>query len=43
MFQTSFTFSDYGYGAAIASLLSVLCLMATIVIFRTSRRDLTKG
>ncbi|OIJ64301.1 carbohydrate ABC transporter permease [Streptomyces mangrovisoli] len=43
MFQTSFTYSDYGYGSTIALLLTVVCLMVTLVVFRVSRRDLTKG
>ncbi|MFE2543475.1 carbohydrate ABC transporter permease [Actinacidiphila glaucinigra] len=43
MFQTSFTYSDYGYGSAIALLLTVMCLLVTLVVFRVSRRDLTKG
>ncbi|MFB7286707.1 carbohydrate ABC transporter permease [Actinacidiphila glaucinigra] len=43
MFQTSFTYSDYGYGSTIALLLTVMCLLVTLVVFRVSRRDLTKG
>ncbi|WP_062645947.1 carbohydrate ABC transporter permease [Streptomyces maremycinicus] len=43
MFQTSFTYSDYGYGSTIALLLTVVCLMVTLVVFRVSRRDLTEG
>ncbi|MGW1135909.1 carbohydrate ABC transporter permease [Streptomyces zhihengii] len=43
MFQTSFTYSDYGYGSAIALLLTVLSLVVSLVVFRVSRRDLTKG
>ncbi|MFE6821894.1 carbohydrate ABC transporter permease [Streptomyces sp. NPDC057690] len=43
MFQTSFTYSDYGYGSTIALLLTVVCLLVTLVVFRVSRRDLTKG
>ncbi len=43
MFQTSFTYGDYGYGAAIATLLSLLCLVATIFIFVSTRRDLRKA
>ncbi|MFD6280250.1 carbohydrate ABC transporter permease [Streptomyces sp. NPDC060209] len=43
MFQTSFTYSDYGYGSTIAFLLTVVCLLVTLVVFRLSRRDLTKG
>ncbi|WP_306322105.1 MULTISPECIES: carbohydrate ABC transporter permease [unclassified Streptomyces] len=42
MFQTSFTYSDYGYGSTIALLLTVVCLLVTLVVFRVSRRDLTK-
>ncbi|WP_104182135.1 carbohydrate ABC transporter permease [Arthrobacter sp. B0490] len=42
MFRTSFTFGDYGYGSSIALLLTLLCLIVTIFIFRSSRRDLTK-
>lgn len=43
MFQTSFTYGDYGYGSSIALLLTVLSLLVTLVVFRVSRRDLTKG
>ncbi|WP_405724878.1 sugar ABC transporter permease [Streptomyces sp. NBC_00028] len=43
MFQTSFTYSDYGYGSTIALLLTVVCLMVSLVVFRISRRDLTEG
>ncbi|MFE9686258.1 carbohydrate ABC transporter permease [Streptomyces sp. NPDC006285] len=43
MFQTSFTYSDYGYGSTIALLLTVVCLMVTLVVFRVSRHDLTEG
>ncbi|MFJ9173749.1 carbohydrate ABC transporter permease [Streptomyces sp. NPDC102360] len=42
MFQTSFTYSEYGYGSTIALLLTVVCLLVTLVVFRVSRRDLTK-
>ena len=41
MFQTSFTYSDYGYGSTIALALTVLCLLVTLVIFRATRRDVT--
>ena len=43
MFQTAFSYGEYGYGSSIALLLTVICLMVTLVIFRSSRRDLTKG
>lgn len=42
MFQTSFTYGEYGYGSTIALLLTAVCLMVTLVVFRVSRRDLTK-
>ena len=41
MFQTAFSYGDYGYGATIASLLTLMCLIVTLFIFRSSRRDLT--
>lgn len=43
MYQTSFTYGEYGYGSSIALMLTVLCLLVTLFIFRSSRRDLTKG
>lgn len=43
MFQTSFTNGQYGYGSSIALLLTIICLIVTVFIFRASRRDLTKG
>jgi len=43
MYQTSFTYGEYGYGSSIALLLTMICLLVTIFIFRSSRRDLTKG
>lgn len=42
MFRTSFTYGDYGYGSTVALLLTILCLIVTLFIFRSSRRDLTK-
>ncbi|PPF79300.1 sugar ABC transporter permease [Subtercola sp. Z020] len=43
MYQTSFTYGDYGYGSTIALMLTILCLLVTIFIFRAQRRDLTKA
>ena len=42
MYQTSFTYGDYGYGSTIAFALTLLCLIVTILIFTTSRRDRTR-
>jgi len=39
MFQTSFSYGEYGYGAAIALLLTVVCLIVTVGLFRWSRTD----
>lgn len=41
MFRTSFTYGDYGYGSTIALMLTVLCLLFTVLIFRSTRRDVT--
>ncbi|MEV0023965.1 sugar ABC transporter permease [Streptomyces atroolivaceus] len=43
MFQTSFTYSDYGYGSTVALLLTVVCLLVSLVVYRVSQRDLTEG
>jgi raffinose/stachyose/melibiose transport system permease protein len=43
MFQTSFSYGEYGYGASIALMLTVLCLLFTIFVFRSSRRDVTES
>ncbi|MGW7051125.1 carbohydrate ABC transporter permease [Streptomyces sp. NPDC054887] len=43
MFQTSFTYSEYGYGSTIALLLTVVCLMVSLAVYRVSRRDITEG
>ena len=37
MYQTSFIYGDYGYGSTIALMLTVLCLLVTLFIFRSSR------
>jgi multiple sugar transport system permease protein/raffinose/stachyose/melibiose transport system permease protein len=41
MYRTAFQYSDYGYGSTIALLLTVMCLVITLFIFRSSRRDIT--
>ncbi|MFI7285921.1 carbohydrate ABC transporter permease [Streptomyces anulatus] len=43
MFQTSFTYSEYGYGSTIALLLTVVCLLVSLAVYRVSRRDITEG
>src|SRR6478609_1152592 len=43
MFQTAFAYGQYGYGSAIALLLSTLCLVVTLAIFRSARRDRTEA
>ncbi|GAA1962930.1 sugar ABC transporter permease [Kitasatospora viridis] len=43
MFRTAFNYGDYGYGSTIALLLTVVCLGVTLIIFRFSRRDPSKG
>jgi ABC-type sugar transport system permease subunit len=39
MYNTAFTYGDYGYGSTIAMALTVLCLVVTVIIFRTARKD----
>ncbi|MCF4121364.1 sugar ABC transporter permease [Antribacter sp. KLBMP9083] len=41
MFRTSFSYGEYGYGSTIALLLTVLSLGVTLLIFRSSRRDVS--
>lgn len=41
MFQTAFSYGDYGYGSTIALMLTILCLLFTVFIFRSTRRDIT--
>lgn len=42
MYRTAFAFSDYGYGSTIALLLTMMCLIVTLFIFRSARRDITQ-
>ncbi|TDD71870.1 sugar ABC transporter permease [Jiangella aurantiaca] len=41
MYRTAFAYSDYGYGATIALLLTIMCFIVTLFIFRSARRDIT--
>jgi multiple sugar transport system permease protein/raffinose/stachyose/melibiose transport system permease protein len=42
MFRSSFAYGEYGYGSTIALMLTILCLLVTVFIFRSMRRDATK-
>ncbi|AZZ53909.1 MULTISPECIES: carbohydrate ABC transporter permease [Rathayibacter] len=42
MYRTVFSYSDYGYGSTIALVLTIMCFLVTLFIFRSSRRDNTK-
>ena len=39
MFNTAFSYGQYGYGSAIATSLSIMCLLVTLLIFRSARRN----
>lgn len=41
MFQTSFSYGEYGYGSSIALLLTIMSLLVTLAVFRASRHDNT--
>jgi multiple sugar transport system permease protein/raffinose/stachyose/melibiose transport system permease protein len=42
MYNTTFTYQNYGYGSTLAFALTIMCFLVTLLIFKTSRRDLTK-
>lgn len=39
MFNTAFSFGEYGYGSTIATALAILSLFVTLLIFGSARRD----
>ena len=41
MYDTAFSYGQYGYGSAIAAALAVMCLVITVALFGFARRDLT--
>ena len=41
MFNTAFSYWDYGYGSTLATALAVMSLVVTLLIFRSSRADVT--
>ncbi|TDE08330.1 carbohydrate ABC transporter permease [Jiangella asiatica] len=38
MYRTAFEYAEYGYGSTIALVLTLLCLVFTLTVFRSSRR-----
>lgn len=43
MYRTVFNYADYGYGSTIATVLSIMCLLVTVFVFRTARSDITRS
>jgi raffinose/stachyose/melibiose transport system permease protein len=41
MYNTAFSYGEYGYGSTIAMALTMMCLVVTIAVFRLARRDIT--
>lgn len=41
MYDTAFSYGQYGYGSAIATALAIICLIITVSLFGFARRDLT--
>ena len=41
MFNTAFSNGQYGYGSTIATALALMCLLVTLLIFRSARRDVS--
>jgi raffinose/stachyose/melibiose transport system permease protein len=41
MFNNAFSYGEYGYASAIATALSMICLMITLAVFGFARRDVT--
>jgi ABC-type sugar transport system permease subunit len=42
MYNTAFSYGDYGYGSTIAMALTIMCLLVTIAVFRSARRDISQ-
>ncbi len=40
MFRASFNYAEYGFGSAVAVILTLLCLVFTLAVFRTTQRNL---
>jgi multiple sugar transport system permease protein/raffinose/stachyose/melibiose transport system permease protein len=43
VFDNAFTYGNYGYGSTIAMLLTIICLIVTVFIFRANARTAKKG
>ena len=43
MFRTAFQYAEYGYGSTIAVALTLLCLVFTLGVFGSARRDRTEA
>lgn len=43
VFDNAFTYGNYGYGSTIAMLLTIICLVVTVFIFRANARTAKKG
>jgi ABC-type sugar transport system permease subunit len=41
MFNNAFSYGEYGYASAIATALSLMCLIVTLAVFGFARRDIT--
>jgi raffinose/stachyose/melibiose transport system permease protein len=42
MYNTAFSYGNYGYGSTIAMALTIMCLLVTLAVFRSARRDVTR-
>ncbi len=43
MFRSAFNYAEYGFGSSVAVMLTLLCLVFTLAVFRSSRRDVTEA
>jgi ABC-type sugar transport system permease subunit len=42
MFNSAFSYGEYGYASTIATALSIMCLLVTLAVFGFARRDPTQ-
>ncbi|HET7725295.1 MAG TPA: sugar ABC transporter permease [Propionibacteriaceae bacterium] len=43
MYRSAFNYAEYGFGSAVAVILTLLCLLFTLTVFRSARRDLAEA